>query len=60
MASAETERVLERFVTALTGLEAAIDRRAPVAEIAALDAEVADSTREALALVERQRSRRIG
>jgi hypothetical protein len=60
MPSDETRRVLKAFGVAVTNLEDAIDRKLPVAEIMRWDAEVADRTRELLALVERLRSRRIG
>jgi hypothetical protein len=60
MPSEETRRVLKVFGVAVTSLEDAIDRKAPVAEIMKWDAEVADRTREMLALVDRLRSRRIG
>ena len=60
MPSDETRRVLERFAVAVTSLEDAIDARKPVREIFTRDAEVADRTRELLALVDRLRSRRIG
>jgi hypothetical protein len=60
MPSDETRRLLRLFGVAVTSLEDAIDRRAPVAEIVALDAELADHTREVIALVDRLRSRRIG
>jgi hypothetical protein len=55
----ETQRRLEAFATALFELEAAIERRAPIAKIGALDAQVAERTRELVALVHRIRSRRI-
>ena len=59
MPSDETRRVLKVFGVAVTNLEDAIDRHAPVAEIMKWDAELADRTREVLSLVERLRSRRI-
>jgi hypothetical protein len=59
MPSDETRRVLKVFGVAVTNLEDAIDRKAPVAEIMKWDAEVADRTREVFNLVERLRSRRI-
>ncbi len=59
MPSDETRRVLKVFGVAVTNLEDAIDRRAPVDEIMKWDAELADRTREVIALVERLRSRRI-
>jgi len=60
MPSEETRRVLKVFGVAVTNLEDAIDRRAPISEIMKWDAEVAERTREVLALVDRLRSRRIG
>jgi len=60
MPSEETRRVLKVFGVAVTNLEDAIDRKAPVAEIMKWDAEVAERTREVLSLVDRLRSRRIG
>jgi hypothetical protein len=60
MPSDETRRVLKVFGVAVTNLEDAIDRKAPVAEIMKWDAELADRTREVLTLVDRLRSRRIG
>jgi hypothetical protein len=60
MPSEETRRVLKLFGVAVTNLEEAIDRKAPVPEIVKWDAEVADRTREVLSLVDRLRSRRIG
>ena len=60
MASDETRRLLKLFGIAVTDLEDAIDRRAPLDEIARLDQEVAERTRETIAFVERLRSRRIG
>lgn len=59
MPSDETRRVLKLFGVAVTNLEDAIDRKAPVEEIAMLDREVAERMRELTALVERIRSRRI-
>ncbi len=59
MASEETRRLLKVFGVAVTNLEDAIDRKAPVDEIMKWDQEVADRTREVIALVERLRSRRI-
>jgi hypothetical protein len=47
------------FGVAVTNLEDAIDQHKPVDEIMKWDAELADRTREVLALVERLRSRRI-
>ncbi|HEV8584585.1 MAG TPA: hypothetical protein VGT02_06405 [Methylomirabilota bacterium] len=60
MPSDETRRVLKVFGVAVTNLEDAIDRHAPVEEIMRWDAEVAERTREVIDLVERLRSRRIG
>jgi len=60
MPSEETRRVLKVFGVAVTNLEDAIDRKAPVAEIMKWDTEVAERTREVLSLVDRLRSRRIG
>lgn len=59
MASDETRRVLKVFGVAVTSLEEAIDRKAPLEEITKWDAEVADRTREVIDLVERLRSRRV-
>jgi hypothetical protein len=59
MASDETRSVLKLFGTAVTSLEDVIDRRAPMDEIMKWDREVAERTREILALVDRLRSRRI-
>jgi len=60
MPSDETRNVLKRFGVAVTNLEDAIDRHAPLEEIMKWDAEVADRTRETIAFVERLRSRRVG
>jgi hypothetical protein len=60
VASDQTRRVLERFSLAVTSLEEAIDQRKPLDEIFTRDADLADRTRELLALVDRLRSRRIG
>lgn len=60
MASDETRRLLKLFGIAVTNLEDAIDRRAPLDEITGWDQEVAERTRETIAFVERLRSRRIG
>ena len=60
MPNEETRRVLELFGGALTGLEDALDQRRPANEIYRRDAELADRTREMLALIDRLRSRRIG
>jgi len=59
MPSDETRSVLKRFGVAVTNLEDAIDRHAPLAEIMKWDAELADRTREAIDFVERLRSRRV-
>ncbi len=59
MPSDETRRVLKVFGVAVTNLEDAIDRKAPLEEIMKWDREVAERTREMLALVDHIRSRRI-
>jgi hypothetical protein len=59
MSSEETRRVLKLFGVAVTSLEEAIDDRAPMDDVMKWDREVADRTRDMLALVERLRSRRI-
>lgn len=59
MPSDETRKHLKTFGVALTNLEDAIDERAPMDKIMQLDQEVADSTRDIIALVDRIRSRRI-
>ena len=59
MPSDETRRVLKVFGVAVTNLEDAIEQRKPFEEIMKWDAEVADRTREVIALVDRLRSRRI-
>jgi hypothetical protein len=59
MPSDETRRMLKLFGVAVTSLEDAIDGKRPMAEIMKWDQELADRTRELLALVERLRSRRI-
>ena len=59
MPSDETRRVLKLFGVAVTSLEDAIDSKAPMDEIMKWDHEVAERTREMLALVQRLRSRRI-
>ncbi|HEY7649667.1 MAG TPA: hypothetical protein VID04_11725 [Methylomirabilota bacterium] len=59
MPSDETRRVLKVFGVAVTTLEDAIDRHAPVDEIMKWDQEVADRMRELTSLVDRLRSRRI-
>ena len=60
MPSEQTRRVLKLFGVAVTNLEDALDRPAPIPEIMKWDAEVAEQTREVLSLVDRLRSRRIG
>ena len=60
MPSDETRRVLKVFGVAVTSLEDAVDRKAPLTEIVRWDAELADRMREVIALVDRLRSRRIG
>jgi hypothetical protein len=59
MPSDETRRLLEHFGVAVTNLEDAIDRHAPLDEIAKWDRELADRTRETIAFVDRLRSRRV-
>ena len=59
MPSEETRRVLKVFGVAVTNLEDAIERKAPFDEIMKWDREVAERTRETLALLDRLRSRRI-
>jgi hypothetical protein len=59
MPSEETRRVLKVFGVAVTNLEDALDRKAPVEEVMRWDQEVAERTRELLALLDRLRSRRI-
>ncbi|MEK7714949.1 MAG: hypothetical protein AAB387_05795 [candidate division NC10 bacterium] len=59
MPSEETRRVLKVFGVAVTNLEDALDRKAPMDEIMKWDHEVAERTRETLALIDRLRSRRI-
>lgn len=59
MPNDETRRVLKVFGVAVTNLEDAIEQRKPFEEIMKWDAEVADRTREVIALVDRLRSRRI-
>jgi hypothetical protein len=59
MSSDETQRVLKLFGVAVTSLEEAIDNGAPMDEVMKWDREVADRTRELLALLDRLRSRRI-
>ncbi len=59
MPSEETRRVLKVFGVAVTNLEDAIERKAPLDEIMKWDREVAERSRETFALVDRLRSRRI-
>jgi hypothetical protein len=59
MPSDETRRLLKVFGVAVTSLEDAIDGKAPLAEIMKWDSELADRTRDIIALVDRLRSRRI-
>jgi hypothetical protein len=59
MPSDETRRVLKVFGVAMTNLEDAIEQRKPLEEIMKWDAELADRTRDVIALVDRLRSRRI-
>ena len=59
MPSEETRRVLKVFGVAVTNLEDALDRKAPMDEIMKWDQEVAERTRETLELIDRLRSRRI-
>ena len=59
MPSEETRRVLKVFGVAVTNLEDALDRKAPMDEIMKWDHEVAERTRETIALIDRLRSRRI-
>ena len=59
MPSDETRRLLKVFGVAVTNLEDAIDRKAPLDEIMKWDREVAERTRDVIDFVERLRSRRI-
>ena len=59
MPSDETRRLLKVFGVAVTSLEDAIDNKAAFEEIMKWDHELADRTRDIIALVERLRSRRI-
>ena len=59
MSSDETRNELKRFELAVTSLEQAIDNGAPMDDVMKWDREVAERTREVLALVDRLRSRRI-
>lgn len=59
MPSDETRRLLKVFGVAVTNLEDAIDSKAPIGDIAKLDNELAERTRDIIAFVDRLRSRRI-
>ena len=59
MPSDETRRILKIFGVAVTNLEDAIDQRKPLEEIMKWDAELADRTRDVIAMVDHLRSRRI-
>ena len=59
MPSDETRRLLKLFGVAVTSLEDAIDRKAPMEEIMQWDRELADRTRDVIAHVDHLRSRRI-
>jgi hypothetical protein len=59
MPSEETRKLLKVFGVAVTSLEDAIERKAPFEEVMRWDAELADRTRDVIALVDRLRSRRI-
>ena len=59
MPSDETRKTLKLFGVAITNLEDALDRQAPMDEIVKCDMEVADRTREIIDFVERLRSRRF-
>jgi hypothetical protein len=59
MPSDETRRLLKVFGVAVTNLEDAIDSKAPLKDIAKLDNELAERTRDIIAFVDRLRSRRI-
>ena len=59
MPSDETRRLLKLFGVAVTSLEDAIDRKAPMEEIMQWDRELADRTRDVIAYVDHLRSRRI-
>ena len=59
MPSDDTRQLLKTFGVAVTKLEEAIDRKASVEEIGSLDTELADRTRDIIALVDRIRSRRF-
>jgi hypothetical protein len=59
MPSDETRRLLKVFGVAVTNLEDAVEQKAPFEEIMKWDRELADRTRDIIALVEGLRSRRI-
>ena len=59
MPTEETRRLLKVFGVAVTNLEDAIDKKAPMEEIMKWDRELADRMRDVIAAVERLRSRRI-
>ena len=59
MASEDTRRLLKVFGVAVTSLEDAIDRGAPLDEIMKWDRELADRMRDVIGAVEQLRSRRI-
>jgi hypothetical protein len=59
MPSDEARRVLKMFEVAVANLENALDRKAPVDEIAEWDGVLAERTREVINFVETLRSRRI-
>ena len=54
MPSEETRRILKVFGVAVTNLEDALDRKAPMDEVTKWDQEVAERTRETLALIDRR------
>jgi hypothetical protein len=59
MPSEETRRLLKVFGVAVTNLEDALEQKEPFEEIMKWDRELAERTRDIIALVERLRSRRI-
>jgi hypothetical protein len=59
MPSEETRRLLKVFGVAVTNLEDALEQKEPFEEIVKWDRELAERTRDIIALVERLRSRRI-
>ena len=59
MPSDETRKLLKLFGVAVTNLEDAVDRKASVDEVVKHDMELADRTRDVIALVTRLRSRRF-